>query len=449
MSQSRLVREGSLGLFIILGFVVFGGAILFLRGTQFRQEKYEVKLQFDNVGGLREGGRVLYRGVEVGTIQSITPSTEGVEVITQVQQGLRIPKEVIAQTTQSGLLGEVIVTIEPQAQLTPEALQIDPASPECQQQNQLLCSGDSIIGEYSGDLIANMTRLSTVFSNPIFIEQLNDAIVNIAIASENVAQLSSELSEFTKNAGDDINKLSSVADSIMTTSESFNSAANSANTQINKLANDFSQTSREINQLARNTNQLIESNESSLNNTITTLASTTQEVATLVRNANRVVTRVDQTVDGIDVAKFGQDIEKTITNLEGITNNLTALSQELNNPTNLVALQQTLDSARVTFANTAKITSDIDELTGDPQFRRNMRLLIDGLSNLVSYTDVLEKQIQLAQLLNQIEELNQTQSQNPPTTTFHITNRSLPKIMSSNTNESLNNVNLKNIEKNK
>ncbi|MBE9222246.1 MCE family protein [Cyanobacterium stanieri LEGE 03274] len=444
MAGSRLTREGSLGLFIILGFILFGGVIFFLRGTQFREQKYEVKLQFDNAGGLREGGRVLFRGVEVGTIESITPSNQGVEVITKVDQDLRIPKNVIAQTTQSGLLGEVIVTIEPQEQLSEAALEINPTSPECQQQQQLLCSGDSIPGEYSGDLIANMTRLSTVFSNPVFIDQLNDAIVNIAIASENVAQLSSELSSFTENAGDDINKLSSVADSIMTTSESFNNAATSATTQINRLADDFSQTSREINQLAQNTNQLINSNRANLNQTITTLADTSQEVATLIRNTNRVVTKVDQTVDSIDVPKFGADIEKTIANLEEVTSNLTALSQELNNPTNLVALQQTLDSARVTFANTAKITSDIDELTGDPQFRQNMRLLIDGLSNLVSYSDVLEQQIQLAQLLHRMEELHSLQTQNSDLT---FTNHRLPKEISSNTNESFNNIlNIKNVE---
>lgn len=443
MSRTRLVREGSLGLFIILGFVLFGGAILFLRGTEFRQQRYDITLEFDNVGGLREGGRVLYRGVEVGTIQSITPSNEGVEVVTRVEQGLRIPRNAIAQTTQSGLLGEVIITIEPQSSLTAQALEIDPRSSECQQQQQLLCSGDSIPGEYSGDLIANMTRLSNIFADPVFLNQLNDAIVNIAIASENVAELSSELSTFTRNAGDDINKLSTVADSIITTSESFNIAANSATTQIDRLSNDFSQTSREINQLARNTNQLIDSNKSNLSNAIVTLADTSQEVATLIRNANSVVTKVDQTVDNIDVAKFGQDIEKTITNLEQVTSNLTALSEELNNPTNLVALQQTLDSARVTFANTAKITSDIDELTGDPQFRRNMRRLIDGLSNLVSYTDVLEKQIELAQLLNQIQEANQNQRPRQ----YSVTNGRLPQVISSNTNEALDKVNLKNVEK--
>jgi len=40
------------------------------------------------------------------------------------------------------------------------------------------------------------------------------------------------------------------------------------------------------------------------------------------------------------------------------------VSNALNNPTNLLVLQQTLDSARVTFQNTQKITSDLDELTG-------------------------------------------------------------------------------------
>jgi len=46
--------------------------------------------------------------------------------------------------------------------------------------------------------------------------------------------------------------------------------------------------------------------------------------------------------------------------------NLRDISNALNSPTNLLVLQQTLDSARVTFQNAQKITSDLDELTGDP-----------------------------------------------------------------------------------
>jgi len=53
--------------------------------------------------------------------------------------------------------------------------------------------------------------------------------------------------------------------------------------------------------------------------------------------------------------------------------NLRDISNALTGPTNLLVLQQTLDSARVTFQNAQKITSDLDELTGDPAFRENIR----------------------------------------------------------------------------
>jgi len=60
-------------------------------------------------------------------------------------------------------------------------------------------------------------------------------------------------------------------------------------------------------------------------------------------------------------------------------------------------LQQTLDSARVTFQNAQKITSDLDELTGDPAFRENIRQLINGLSGLVSSTQQLQQQVEVAE----------------------------------------------------
>ncbi|NJL88294.1 MAG: hypothetical protein HC886_23790 [Leptolyngbyaceae cyanobacterium SM1_1_3] len=43
--------------------------------------------------------------------------------------------------------------------------------------------------------------------------------------------------------------------------------------------------------------------------------------------------------------------------------------------------------------------ADVDELTGDPAFRLNIRNLVNGLSGLVSSTQTLQEQAQLAQVL--------------------------------------------------
>jgi len=439
MSRSRIIREGSLGLFIILGFIIFGGVIFFLRGNQFRQQNYQVRLLFDNVGGLREGGRVLYRGVEVGKITSIEPGADGVEVVTDIERELRMPQDILVETTQSGLLGEVVVTIVPQEILSANAQEINPLSPECLQQTEVICDNQRVSGQYSGDLIANMTRLTTVFSDPAFFEQLDGAINNVSLAAANVAKLSEDLSVFMELTGQDISKITDVAESIIATSESLSNTANTSTQQINRLSNQFSNTATEISTLTRNANQLIETNKSSLRDAIVSLSDTSKEATQLIRNTNNIVAKVDDSVNSIDVPKVSQDLSRTISNLEQVTNNLTALSQELNDPTNLVTLQQTLDSARVTFANTAKITSDIDDLTGDPQFRENMRRLVDGLSDLLSYTDVLEKQVELATLLNQAEEVvekssPQSSSISDENSSYSIINHQFPKVISSNPN---------------
>jgi len=154
-------------------------------------------------------------------------------------------------------------------------------------------------------------------------------------------------------------------------------------------------------------NQLINNNKSNLSTAIASLSKTTADVSQLAKNTDQLVTRVNNSAD---VEKIAQNVQKSSENLTQISNNLLKLSEELNNPTNLVTLQQTLDSARVTFANTAKITSEIEEFTGDAEFRRNLRKLINGLSNLVSYTDLLEKQVELATLLNEVETVSEKNS---------------------------------------
>ena len=54
----------------------------------------------------------------------------------------------------------------------------------------------------------------------------------------------------------------------------------------------------------------------------------------------------------------------------------------------------------MTFQNAQKITSDLDELTGDPSFRDSIRQLIEGLSGLVSSTQQVEQQVQVANTLD-------------------------------------------------
>jgi phospholipid/cholesterol/gamma-HCH transport system substrate-binding protein len=88
-----------------------------------------------------------------------------------------------------------------------------------------------------------------------------------------------------------------------------------------------------------------------------------------------------------------------MTNAKETSENLRKISENLNNPMILLTIQQTLDSARATFENAQKITADVEQLTGDPAFRNNLRKLVDGLGSLVSSTESLEKQVYATQVL--------------------------------------------------
>ncbi len=404
MARSRLVREGSVGLFLLLGLIVFGGIIFFLNGARLQNNRYQVKLRFQNAGGLTEGGKVLYRGVEVGKIRDISPSSNGIEVTAEINSQLPIPEDIEVSTIKSGLLGEVSISLTPQTKLDEMAKSINPLGDDCLEQNLILCNNQEIEGKASPDLIETLTRLSDLYSDEKLFNNINDAVANIAEAGQKAAQLSDDLSDFMAEVKEDIDNVSTAATKFQTTADAITNTATIATEQINDISNNFKQTTAEISTLTANINGLIEGNQVNLIEAIADFNQTTKEIGRLASNADNLVTKFDRSLDENQVQELVTNLEKATANFSDISDNLLAISQQINDPSNLVTLQQTLDSARVTFANTAKITSDLDEITGDPEFRRNLRRLVDGLGDLVSYTELLEKQVELAIILESAQQ---------------------------------------------
>jgi phospholipid/cholesterol/gamma-HCH transport system substrate-binding protein len=417
MLRSKAIKEGTLGLFILLGLFVFSGVIFWLRGARFKENTYQVTVQFDNAGGVREGAKVGYRGVEVGKIIGINPTSNGINVVLEIDSSLKIPKQVGIRAIRSGLLGEANVEITPKIDLKPEAENINPLHSDCQNSSLILCNQEIIKGETSVDLIETMTTLSEIYSDPVFFNNMNEAFKGITIASQKAAKLSDDLSGFTKEIRKDISKFSDTAEALTNT-------ANVTSEQVAKLSNDLSATSAQINLLVTNLNTVIDNNKFTLSQTIANVNDSTEQLNQIIKNMNSTVTNINNTVTNVNttVTKVNSTLETTDTqkiakNLESFSEDLKEISTKLNQDTNLVTLQQTLDSARVTFENTAKITSDLDELTGDPEFRQNVRKLVNGLSSLVSYTDTLEQQIELAQTLKSADQIAQNSLKNQVSTT--------------------------------
>lgn len=106
-----------LGMFVIIGLVLFVGTIYFVgKQKNLFGSTFHLKTKFKTVSGLKEGNNVRFSGINIGTINSIELITD-----TSVMVDLLIKKEVqqfiktdaTASIGSDGLMGDKVLTISP------------------------------------------------------------------------------------------------------------------------------------------------------------------------------------------------------------------------------------------------------------------------------------------------------------------------------------------------
>lgn len=370
--RSRTVREGSVGLLLLLGLGLFAGLILWLRGFSVGQRTYKVTIDFANVAGMEVGTAVRYRGVVVGKITKTRPGPNGVEVEVEISPAdLLIPKDVTVESNQSGLLGSTSIDINPVKPLT-TTVAAKPLDANCNNE-VIVCNKARLTGRVGvsvDELLRSSMNFANAYSSPSFVADVQTVTRNSAQAAAEVAALSREFKGVAKTVKQQVATLS----------------ASSRN--VDRTVTKLGLTADQV-------NSLLAANRSNLVGTLSNINVITAQLRTTVATLNPVVSQVQQ-------GNLIQNLETLSANAAQASANLRDVSTALNSPSNLTVLQQTLDSARVTFQNVQKITSDLDELTGDPAFRVNVRKLVNGLSGLVSSSQQLQQQAQLAQILTPI-----------------------------------------------
>ena len=377
--RSRTIREGSVGLLVLLGLGLFGGIVLWLKGFSLANQSYRVTLEFADargladVSGIQSGAVVRYRGVPVGRVLEARTTPNAVEVDVEIAPAtLVMPRNVAIEASQSGLIGETSIDIIPLAAVSAAMLTANPLAADCDTQ-KIVCNGSRLEGQVGVSfkkLIDTSVQFASLFSNPEFFGEIRALTRNSSKAAAGVTTLTGEVTNLTKSVKQELGNISTAA-------------ATSA-TSVGRAADQLGLTAAQV-------NSLVSANRSSLVSTLD--------------NINRTSTRLQSLVGGLDPAITGGN-GNLVTNLQTLSANAVEASENLRNLTravgsaeNVVLLQQTLDSARSTFQNAQKITADLDELTGDPAFRENLRNLVNNLSGLVASTQQLRQQTQLAQEL--------------------------------------------------
>jgi phospholipid/cholesterol/gamma-HCH transport system substrate-binding protein len=427
--STRILREGSVGLLILLGIGVFGGIFLWLNRFNASRSSYKLIVEFDNAGGMQKGSPVRFRGVKVGSIAAIRPGPNAIDVEIDISQSdLVIPKDVVVEANQKGLIGESIIDITPNASLPSGVITGKPLDKKCDRQ-YIVCNGSRLKGEIGisfDQLIRSSTELATTYSNPKFYQNVNRLLENSSLAAANVAGLSQDLRGLSKNAQKQLTTFANTANTVQQATNKLTLSSTKTANQLGATAKEFSLTANQASRLLSNLDNLVTTNRSSLVGALNNISQVSDKLLVTVNSLSPTVNRLSQ-------GELLKNLETLSANAAQASANLRDASQNLNDPKNLVLIQQTLDSARLTFENTQKITSDLDELTGDPAFRKNIRQLVNGLSKLVSSTDKMQQQAQVATTLDSLKaSVNQPDipipSVNPASAAFKSADLDSPTI---------------------
>ncbi|MGB3296526.1 MAG: MlaD family protein [Phormidesmis sp.] len=376
--RARTIREGSVGLLILLGIGLFGGLVLWLRGFNPTNRPYQLVAEFTDTMGAQVGTTVLYRGVPVGRVVAITPRSNMVEVEIEItQKDLRIPSEVLVETVESGLIGEISIEITPLDDLAASAVEMSPVGKTCDS-DVILCDGDrlrGVAGPSYEALLRSANEVAELLADPELIVQLKAVLENASQTAEETSTLAKEATALTQLARAQVGPLT---ESAQAATESAAIAAG----QVGVAAQQFSLTTADL-------NSLIGENRGTLVDTLGNV----QAASLQLRSA------VDVLGPRFQDGRLVDNLEVLVSNASAASADLQAITSSLNNPANLILLQQTLESARDALASAQKVMADVDEITGDPAVRNQLRNLINGLGDLVSSTQSLEQETEVARLL--------------------------------------------------
>lgn len=368
--RSRSLREGSVGLLILAGLAIFGVLVLWLRNVTFGAGNYSFRITFQDAAGLEVGAPVRYRGVQIGRIVDVRAESNGAIATVEIDDSsLLIPRNSLIETNQSGFLGAASIDITPLKPLPEGAKLAKPPSRKCNRE-MVICSKAQLEGQIGASfdqMLRSSSRFTTLFADPELFADLKSLTKNTSRAAANISDAARELAILEKVAQ---RELASVSPTLR---------------QVGQAVNQVGLTAGEL-------NQLVVRNRSTLVSTLNNIEQASGDLRALASD-------LAPSLSQIRTGGLLTNLETLAANSAEASTNLRDLSVALNDPDAILALQQTLDAARVTFQNAQKITSDVDDLTGDPQFRHNLRRLIDGLSGLVSSTQQLQRQAQIAQVL--------------------------------------------------
>ncbi|HWI92075.1 MAG TPA: MlaD family protein [Flavisolibacter sp.] len=212
MKMDNNKRMVTVGVFVLIGIIIFVAAVLTLGGQKKTFEaKSTLRAIFKDVNGLQAGNNVWFSGVKVGTVKKISfmPNSM-VEVIMNIQTSdmAYIKKDAKAKISSEGLIGnKIIVIFDGSAQsasvaendllTTDSGMGTDEMMATLQQNNKNLLDITGNIKVITERLMKGQGSAGKILSDDKLANDLQAAISGLRTASMQVQSITSDVASYT------------------------------------------------------------------------------------------------------------------------------------------------------------------------------------------------------------------------------------------------------------
>jgi len=233
MAASENRKSITVGVFVLLGVVVFVIGILTLGGQQKSFVKsIHISSVFNDVSGLKKGNNVWFSGVKVGTIKNIHfTGTAQVDVVMSIDASTQqyIHRNAGVRISSDGLIGNKIIVIDggsPQAPIVQDGdvlqseklLSTDDVLKTLQQNNQNLLAITTDFKSLSHQILAGKGTVGTLLADDKMAGQLRAAMSNLQAATQSASRMAVQLDHFSTK----MNTKGGFADNLLTDTVTFN-----------------------------------------------------------------------------------------------------------------------------------------------------------------------------------------------------------------------------------
>lgn len=291
MSAESTKRSVTVGIFVLVGLVIFVAGVFVLGGQQKRfTRSLRIMAVFNDISGLKVGNNVWFSGVKIGTVKRISFfGNSQVEVDMDVEQSSQqyIRKDAKATIGSDGLIGNKIVVIQGGTISHPEieegdrlqtiaALSSDQILETLQENNRNLVRVTQDFKALVGNIRRGKGTVGAVLTDSLVANNFKMAMANLEKASVNTASITGSVSRFAAK----LNTKGTLANELVTDTTVFRRLSRSAS-KLESVASNADKTVGTLGQASQNLNRASEKLNN--NNSPLGVLLTDQETATNLR----------------------------------------------------------------------------------------------------------------------------------------------------------------------